>query len=139
MPNTVRELMTADPVCLDSQATISEAAQEMADRDIGDILVLDGDDLVGIVTDRDIVVRALARHLDPEQSTLSEILSGDMVTIAPDDSLDRAVQLMRTRALRRLPVCAGNEPIGMLSIGDLAEARDPNSALADISSARANR
>jgi CBS domain-containing protein len=131
--------MTGDPVCLDARATLCEAAERMAERDIGDILVLDGDDLIGIVTDRDIVVRALARHLNPEQATVSEILSGDIVTIAPDDTIDRAVELMRERAVRRLPVCSGGEPIGVLSIGDLAGARDPNSALADISTAQPNR
>lgn len=139
MPNTVREVMTGDPVCLDTHATLCEAAEQMAERDIGDVLVLDGDNLVGIVTDRDIVVRALARHLDPEEATVSEILSGDIVSITADDSIDHAIELMRERALRRLPVCDGNEPIGVLSIGDLAEARDPSSALADISTAQPNR
>jgi CBS domain-containing protein len=137
--NTVRDVMTGDPVCLDTDATLTEAAECMADRDIGDVLILDGDTLVGIVTDRDIVVRALARHLDPEQSTVSQILSGDVISVTPDDSIDHAVELMRERAIRRLPVCMGSEPIGVVSIGDLAETRDPSSALADISTAQPNR
>lgn len=139
MVNTVREIMTGDPVCLDPGASLCEAAERMAERNVGDVLVVSGGGLRGIVTDRDIVIRALARHLDPEQITIGDIISGDVATVEPDDSIEYAIDLMRERAVRRLPVCMGDEPIGVLSIGDLAESRDPSSALADISTAPPNR
>lgn len=138
MTNTVRDVMSGDPVCLDPHTTLCEAAERMAERDIGDILIIDDAGLQGIVTDRDMVIRALARHLDPETTTISEIVSGNIVTIEPDDSIDRAVELMRRHAVRRLPVCSAGEPIGIVSIGDLAQTRDPRSALADISTAAPN-
>lgn len=137
--NTVREMMTDNPICLDPHTTLCEAAEMMAERDIGDILVVDDGGLLGILTDRDIVIRALARHLDPEQTTVSEILSGNMITLTPDDSIEHAIELMRDHALRRLPVCSGGEAIGIISIGDLAQIRDPHSALADISTAEPTR
>ena len=139
MANTVRDVMSGDPVCLAPQTTLTEAAERMAERDIGDVLIVDDSGLCGIVTDRDIVVRALARHLDPEQATIGEICSGELVTVEVDDSIEQAVDLMRQRALRRLPVVSGGEPVGVVSIGDLAESRDPTSALADISTAMPNR
>jgi CBS domain-containing protein len=139
MANIVRDVMSGDPVCLDPGTSLCEAAERMAERDIGNVLVVDDGGLRGIVTDRDIVVRALAQHRDPEQTTIGEILSGDVVTVEVGDSIEYAVDLMRERALRRLPVCADGEPIGIISIGDLAETRDPASALADISTAPANR
>jgi CBS domain-containing protein len=139
MTNTVRDVMSGDPVCLDPGTTLNEAAERMAERDIGAVLVVGDGNLRGIVTDRDIVVRALARHLDPERTPVDEILSGDVVTVELDDSIEQAVELMRERAIRRLPVTSGGEPVGILSLGDLAEQRDPTSALADISTAQPNR
>lgn len=137
MARTVREVMTRSPVCLSPQTTLTEASHAMAEQGIGDVLVLDGD-LRGVVTDRDIVVRALANNRDPASTTLAEILSGDVVAVAPDDPVSRAVQLMRERAIRRLPVCEGDQPVGIVSIGDLAVEQDPSSALADISAAAPN-
>jgi CBS domain-containing protein len=94
--------------------------------------------MCGVVTDRDIVVRAIAEGKDPDSAKLEEICSHDIVTVGPDDPVDRAVQLMRQRAIRRLPVVDGEKPIGMVSIGDLAIELDENSGLADISAAEAN-
>lgn len=139
MTRLVRDVMTDNPICLTPDATLCEAAERMAESDIGDVLIVDDDGLRGILTDRDIVIRGLARHLDPEESTVEEILSDEVITIEPGDTIERAITLMRENALRRLPVCDGDEPIGMVSIGDLAQTRDPRSALADISSARPSR
>lgn len=139
MARTVREVMTGDPVCLAQETTLNEAARRMADRDIGDVLVTDGDALRGLVTDRDIVVRALARGQDPAQTTLGEIVSGDVVTVEPDESIVRAVDVMRERAVRRLPVCEGTRPVGVVTIADIAQAENPRSVLADISAAPPNR
>jgi CBS domain-containing protein len=139
MATTVREVMSGDPVCLNSQSTLYDAAEKMAQRDIGDVLVTEGEHLRGVVTDRDIVVRGLANHRDPENARLSEIISEHLVTIEPDESIDRAVELMREHAIRRLPVVEGDRPVGIVSMGDLAIERDPRSALADVSVAQPNR
>jgi CBS domain-containing protein len=139
MARTVREVMTGDPVCLSQETTLDEAARRMADRDIGDVLVTDRGSLRGLVTDRDIVVRALARGRDPARTTLGEIVSGDVVTVEPDESVVRAVDVMRERAVRRLPVCEGDRPVGVVTIADIAQAVNPRSVLADISAAPPNR
>jgi CBS domain-containing protein len=112
----------------------------MRERDIGDVIVLDDTNarVCGIVTDRDIVVRALAEERDPRETTIASICSQDLTTIEPTDSVDTAVKLMRGKAVRRLPVMEGGKAVGIVSIGDLAEKFDQRSALADISSAAPN-
>jgi CBS domain-containing protein len=136
----VRDIMTKDPVCLPDSATVTEAAEQMRRRDIGDVLVTDRrGNLEGVLTDRDIVVRALAEHRRPDSTRLKDVLSEPAVTIRQDEPASRAVQLMREHALRRLPVTEDGHAVGIVSIGDLAADRDPDSALADISNARPNQ
>jgi CBS domain-containing protein len=139
MANSVREVMTNDPRTLDSDASASEAARLMQQYDIGDVIVLDGTSVRGIVTDRDIVVRAVAQGREPALVRLASICSDDVTTVRPDDSIDTAVALMRERALRRLPVVEDGQPVGIVTLGDVAVARDPQSVLADVSSAPPNR
>ena len=138
MAQAVREVMTENVVTLPGSAPLAEAAQRMRDADIGDVIVMEGDSMCGVVTDRDIVVRAIALGKDPQSSALSEICSHQVVTVGPDDSIDHAAQVMRDRAVRRLPVVEGGRPVGIVSIGDLAIERDSSSALADISAAEGN-
>jgi CBS domain-containing protein len=138
VPQSIRELMTANPVALTSSSPLNEAAQQMKQRDIGDVIVLDEGTVCGVVTDRDIVVRALAEDKDPASTTLGEICSRDLISLSPSDSVEDAIRLMRERAIRRLPIVEAGQPVGIVSIGDLAVARDATSALADISSARPN-
>lgn len=135
----VREAMTKDPAKLSRSATVAEAAQCMAERDIGTVLVEDVSGVVGMVTDRDIVVRAIARGRDPEGTPLTEICSEPLMTVGPDEDVDRVIQIMREKAVRRVPVVdAGQKAVGILSLGDLARDRDPRSALGQISSAPPN-
>jgi CBS domain-containing protein len=134
----VAELMTKDPMTLDVMNTAAEAALAMAERDIGDVIVRDGDQVCGIVTDRDIVVRAVAQNRNPVTVTLGEICSRTMVTLSPDDSVDEAIRLMSERALRRLPVVAEGRAVGIVSLGDLAVERDRQSVLGEISAAPPN-
>lgn len=133
MGQQVKELMTERPVTLDRDASLAEAARLMRDRGIGDVIVVDGEDAEGIVTDRDIVIRGVAEGADPETTRLGQVVSVELVSVAPDDPVDRAIQLMREKAVRRLPVLEGGKPVGVLSLGDLAVARDGDSVLADIS------
>jgi CBS domain-containing protein len=139
MPQTVREVMTRKPVALQAGTTLEEAARAMRDHDIGDVVVLQDDSVRGIVTDRDIAVRAVAEGRDPSSSVLAEICSRRMVTISPDEPVDRAITLMREHAVRRLPVVENGRPIGIVSLGDLAVERDPESVLGHISAADPNR
>ena len=135
----VREVMTPRPVKLPSSATAFEAAKAMRDADVGAVIVTDGDGLRGIVTDRDVVVRAIAEGKDPKKVKLEEICSREITAVSPADPLAAAVRLMRNKAIRRLPVIEGDStPVGILSIGDLALRMDRSSALADISAAAPN-
>ncbi|GIH08559.1 oxidoreductase [Rhizocola hellebori] len=137
---TVREIMTPNPVCLPSSATVVEAAEQMRANNIGDVLVVDGMALTGIVTDRDLVVRAIAPGLDPRITNLAEVASPGWVAVGPDDSVDKAVTLMRDNALRRLPVTnERQEVMGVVTLGDLAMDQDPHSALSEISEAPPNK
>lgn len=136
---TVRDVMTTNVVYLPSETTLAEAARTMREQDIGDVVVADGAGLTGLVTDRDIVVRAVAERCDPAATTIGEIVSRDLVTVRPDDSIHTAALLMRDQAVRRVLVCDDNDGlVGIVSIGDLAEEIDPESVLGGISKASPN-
>jgi CBS domain-containing protein len=137
MGQTIRDVMSSDPVALDCGCSLEEAARAMRERDIGDVLVTKDGTLCGIVTDRDIVVRGLAEGRT--SGTIGDIVSDELVTISPDDDIATAVELMRTKAIRRLPVVSHDRAVGIVTIGDLAVERDEASALASISGARPNR
>ncbi|MEH1015857.1 CBS domain-containing protein [Micromonospora sp. CPCC 206060] len=130
---TVGEFMTTRLVTMDANDTLTAAAQEMRDSAIGDVIVTDGDDVIGIVTDRDITVRAVAEQMDPATTPLKRVTTSDVVTVSQYDDAVAAADLMRTYGVRRLPVIEDGRLIGLVSIGDLAVEREPQSVLADIS------
>ena len=138
MKQNIREVMTPNPKALAHSATIMEAACAMRDHDIGDVVVLDNGRLCGILTDRDIVVRALAAGCDPNRTSVGEICSRALVTLAPEDSTGQAVRVMREHAIRRLPIEDRGRVVGIVSLGDVAVDADRRSALADISAAPPN-
>lgn len=138
MATTVRDIMTTDPIILDSSMTLADAARRMRDEDVGDVLIKN-DQTFGIVTDRDIVIRAIAEDLDPNSVTLGDIATLDLTIVTPDDDLDDVVAKVREEHIRRIPVMDEQTPVGILSLGDLAVIRDKESALADISAARSDR
>ena len=138
MATKVREIMTGSPTSVSPELDIVTVARAMRDEDIGAVLVSDGDDLMGLVTDRDLVIRGLAAGGDPTQVKIGGIASRPTATIGPDDSLDKAAQIMRERAVRRLPVLEDGRAVGIVTLGDLAMEKDEVSALADISAARPN-
>lgn len=111
----------------------------MRDADIGNVVVLDGQQTCGILTDRDVVVRAIAEGHDPAVTSLRGICSRNLTALSPRDSVADAVRLMRQKAIRRLPVVENHRAVGIVSIGDLALEKDPQSALGDISAAPPNR
>jgi CBS domain-containing protein len=135
---TVQDVMTRDPVILPPSASLVDAAKTMREGGIGDVVVGDDDELIGIVTDRDIVIRALAEDRDPHTTTLVDITSRELTTVSPDDTIDTAVRLIREHAIRRLPVVSGGRVVGIVTLGDLALAQDRASALADVSAAPSN-
>ena len=139
MAQTVDDVMTRNPRTLKASDTIATAARVMRDEDIGAVIVTQGNAIGGVVTDRDIVVRAIADGANSKSMQLGDIGSDDVVTVTPGTSIDDAIEIMRMKAVRRLPVVGdAGEPIGILSIGDLAIERDSDSALADISAAEPN-
>ncbi|HZN18823.1 MAG TPA: CBS domain-containing protein [Micromonosporaceae bacterium] len=132
--HAVSEVMTKEVVYLPAETTINEAAQAMRERDIGDVVVTEGPTLAGVVTDRDIVVRAVAESRDPASTRIGEIASRDLVMIDQQASTGQAADLMRERGVRRLLVCdSDRQLVGIVTLGDLAERLDPHSALGDIS------
>src|SRR3954470_2747708 len=124
MAQSIREVMTKDVVVMPSTATLNDAAREMRERDIGDVIVLEDDRVVGILTDRDIVVRAVADGRTPTETRVGEIATRSPETLSPDDTVDDAVRIMRDKALRRIPVVEDARPVGIVSIGDLAVEMD---------------
>ena len=139
MAHTLREIMTQNPVTVQTTDSVVAAARSMRDGNIGDVVVVERGEIQGILTDRDIVVRALAEGRDPARTTVGEICSRELTTLSPSDQIGDAVTIMREKAIRRLPVVDGGRPIGIVSLGDLAVARDPESTLGGISAAPPNR
>src|SRR4051794_36872574 len=137
MADTIKELLKGDPVSVEASATVEEAAKLMDEKDIGNVLVVENGEVQGIVTDRDIVVRVIAKG-NAGDASVREACSTDLETLSPDDSVEDAIQKMEQGNVRRLPVVDDGKPLGVISLGDLAEAKDRDSALADISAASPN-
>ena len=137
MARTVSELMTTHPTVVEVTDTLRAVAQTMATQDIGALVVAEGGVPVGIVTDRDLVVRGLAAGIGAG-APVGQLATDELVTVRPDDDIAEVIQIMRDKAVRRVPVVDGDQAVGVVSIGDLAVALDADSALADISAAPAN-
>jgi CBS domain-containing protein len=130
--------MTPEPIVLQRGQPIAEAARAMRDSRVGSVLVVDGAMLCGLVTDRDLVVRALASGASPD-SPVGEVCSPDLVAVSADDDAEEAGRVMRDNAVRRLPVMEGGRIVGVVSLGDLAIEDAEEAALTDISAARPNQ
>jgi CBS domain-containing protein len=138
MARTIGEVMTHDPRTIRPSDTVQDAARHMRDGDVGAVLIEDGGTLKGIVTDRDIVIKAVAEGDKPGKTKVEDVCTADTTSIEPDASVDDAIKKMRESDVRRLPVVEDGKPVGIVSLGDLAIERDEDSALADISSASQN-
>jgi CBS domain-containing protein len=139
MPQRISDVMTKNPITLDNTTDLQKAAQAMRDHDIGDVVVTKPDgSLCGIVTDRDIVVRGIAEGHQPADTTHDDVCNHQLITVGPDDAVATAVTAMEENAIRRLPVVDNGSLVGIVSIGDLAVERDPESALGEISAAPPN-
>ena len=138
MAQSIREVMTSDPRTVDVSATVADAAREMRDGNVGAIVVTREGTTHGIVTDRDIALRAVAEGRDPSSTSVEEICTPSVQTLTPDQTVEEAIRLMQEQDIRRLPIVQDGRPAGIVSLGDLAVERDPDSVLADISSAAPN-
>lgn len=117
----VRSMMTASPRTVEAGTTVAEVAQLMRSDDVGAIPIVEGERLTSVVTDRDIVLRVVAEGRDPQATTASEIASGELVTVDPQQPLEEAARLMGQHQVRRLPVVEEDgRLVGMLSQGDVA-------------------
>ena len=118
---SIRDLMTTNPQTVEPATPIVEVARVMRDADVGPVPVVEGDRLVGLITDRDIVVRVVADGNDPSSTTVGEIMSTDLVTVDPDQPLDEALRLMAAHQVRRLPVTEEDgRPVGIVAQADIA-------------------
>ena len=133
----VREVMTDSPRCITPETLVSEAARLMKSEDVGSLPILDGERLTGIVTDRDIVLQAVAEEKDPRGMPVREVASRDLVTVGQDEDLSEALKRMASHQIRRIPVVDEDDRlVGIVTQADVArEAKDKDSGqmLQDIS------
>jgi CBS domain-containing protein len=137
MADSIRDLLKGDAVTVEADATVQDAAKLMDEKDVGNVLVVENGEVQGIVTDRDIVVRVIAKG-EGADASVREAATTDLETLEPDASIEDAIQKMEQGNIRRLPVVEDGKPVGVVTLGDLAQARDKDSALADISAASPN-
>jgi CBS domain-containing protein len=121
MGTKVREVMTERPRCVMLETPISEAAQLMESEDVGSLPILEGEHLAGMITDRDIVIRAIAQGKDPRGMPVREVASRELVTVYAEDDLSTALKKMASEQVRRLPVVdEDNRLVGVLAQADVA-------------------
>lgn len=136
---TVREVMTKAPVSMSTDALVVDAARAMSDIRIGAVVVMDEDRPCGIVTDRDIAVRAVAKGSDPQKTTLEQICSHDLVAVRVDQSVEDVMQVMKSHDVKRVVVMSDLKLEGIVSLGDLARHSEGEKVMEDISKAEPNR
>lgn len=116
---TVRELMSTDLSYCTPVDNVYEAALKMKQEDVGIIPIVENNRLVGVVTDRDLVVRGIADK-NPGSNKITEVMTTDIISLSPSDPIEKATELMARHQIRRLPVVENGQLVGMLSLGDLA-------------------
>ena len=120
MAQSVRDVMTPGVRTVSPSQSLAEAAEVMKGEDVGSVPVVEDGRLAGIVTDRDIVTRAVAERRDPQTVKVDEVASRDLVTVQPEQDLDEALALMARHQVRRLPVVEQGQLVGMLAQADVA-------------------
>ncbi len=129
----IQDVMTRNPITLDSSSTVAQAAQKMKDGKVGNVIIVEEDNLLGILTDRDIVVRCVAEGKNPDSTDVGDVCSKNVATLSPGDSIEYALELMKKHSVRRLPVVQQGKPVGIVSLGDASIETEPGSPLSDIS------
>jgi CBS domain-containing protein len=120
MAKSVRDVMTPGVRTVSGSQSLSDAAEVMRGEDVGSVPVVEEGRLAGIITDRDIVTRAVAERRDPQTVKVDEVASRELVTVEPDQDLDEALALMARHQVRRLPVVEEGRLVGMLAQADVA-------------------
>jgi CBS domain-containing protein len=120
----IRDLMTENPSTCEPNMPVTEVAKVMARENVGPIPVVEGGRLVGLVTDRDLVVRVLAEGRDPEQTTVGEVATSSVETVSPEANLDEALRIMARNQVRRLPVVEDDRLVGIVAQADVARHAD---------------
>lgn len=129
---TAREIMTANAECVDERQSVADAAKKMARLDVGALPICGADDrLKGMLTDRDIVVKVLAKGKDVNSCLAGELAQGKPVTIGADDDAEEVLRTMASHKVRRLPVIDGHRLIGMVALADVARSL-PDSRIGDL-------
>jgi len=129
MAKVARDVMTPNPQCIGENETLLAAAQKLAELNVGSMPICGEDDrLKGMLTDRDIVVKALAKGLDPGSTTAGSLGEGKPVTIGADDSLREVLQTMAKYKVRRLPVIDGHDLVGIIALADITRNVDDESS-----------
>ena len=123
----VKDVMTSRPTSVNGDEMVVEAARRMLSEDVGSLPVVDGNELVGMVTDRDLVLQVIAKDLDPHKIRISDICTERPATAAPDEPLEDALQRMAAQQVRRLPVMTDGKLVGILSQADIARSARPES------------
>jgi len=132
MDAKVRDVMTPGPIGVDYHQSVGEAARAMRDWGVGAILVVSSESLYGLVTDRDLVVRAVAEARGADEP-VGPLSSGNLIGVDADADVHEAMRLMRQHAVRRLPVLEDGQVVGIVSLGDLAMQDEPDLAFAQLS------
>jgi CBS domain-containing protein len=133
MPKVARDVMTPDAECIGENETLLEAAKKMADRGYGAMPICGEDQrLKGMLTDRDIVVKALAQGKDPGSTRAGELGEGKPITIGADDPVDEALRTMARYKVRRLPVIDGHQLVGIVALADVARELNDDKAKGDL-------
>ena len=120
MAKSVRDAMTEGPRSIGTSATVVEAARLMREQHIGSLPITDNEQLVGMITDRDIATRVVAEAADPKTTSVGDVYSRDLISVEPDKDLDEALQLMARHQVRRLPVVESGRLVGIVTQADVA-------------------
>jgi CBS domain-containing protein len=124
MAKRVKEVMTSNPCSIDADKPVSYAAKMMKDENVGMAPVVEGDRLIGALTDRDIVTRVVAEGKDPNSVTARDVASTQLATVEPEHDLDEALRMMASNQVRRLPVVEDGRLVGVLAQADVAREAD---------------
>jgi CBS domain-containing protein len=120
MAKSVRDAMTADPRSIGASASVVEAARLMREAHIGSLPITDNEELVALITDRDITTRVVAEAADPKMTSVGDVCSRDLISVEPDKQLEEALQLMGRHQVRRLPVVENGRLVGIVAQADIA-------------------
>jgi CBS domain-containing protein len=133
----VKDIMTKNVAYINPDSTIVEAAQLMQKHNVGSIPVCDKSGVIGIVTDRDIIVRNIAHGKNPQSTPVRDVMTGQITTASPDMEVEDVTRMMSERKIRRVPVVENNMIVGMVSLGDIAADNrfdfEASAALSEIS------